>query len=46
MAAERGVALRELDFDALDALWDAAKDEERAAQAAPPAQLATKEPPR
>ena len=28
-AAERGVALRELDFDALDALWDAAKAEER-----------------
>ncbi len=46
MAAERGVALRELDFDALDALWDAAKDEERAAHAAPPAQFATKEPPR
>jgi MazG family protein len=30
MAAERGVALRDLDFEALDALWDAAKDEERA----------------
>ena len=29
LAAERGVALRDLDFDALDALWDAAKDEER-----------------
>ena len=29
-AAERGVALRELDFPALDALWDAAKAEERA----------------
>ena len=28
-AAERGVALRELDFKALDALWDAAKAEER-----------------
>ncbi len=28
-AAERGVALRELDFEALDALWDAAKAEER-----------------
>ncbi len=28
-AAERGVALRDLDFDALDALWDAAKAEER-----------------
>jgi tetrapyrrole methylase family protein/MazG family protein len=33
MAADRGVALRDLDFAALDALWDAAKDEERAAQA-------------
>ena len=29
MAAERGVALRDLDFDALDELWDAAKAEER-----------------
>jgi MazG family protein len=29
MAAERGVALRELDFAALDELWDAAKAEER-----------------
>ena len=28
-AAARGVALRELDFAALDALWDAAKAEER-----------------
>jgi len=28
-AADRGVALRDLDFDALDALWDAAKAEER-----------------
>jgi tetrapyrrole methylase family protein/MazG family protein len=28
-AAERGVALRELDFAALDAMWDAAKAEER-----------------
>ena len=28
-AAERGVALRDLDFAALDALWDAAKAEER-----------------
>ncbi len=46
MAAERGVALRELDFDALDALWDAAKDEERASQAGASAQVATKEPPR
>jgi len=30
-AADRGVALRDLDFDALDALWDAAKAEERIA---------------
>ena len=28
-AADRGVALRDLDFEALDALWDAAKAEER-----------------
>jgi tetrapyrrole methylase family protein / MazG family protein len=28
-AAERGVALRDLDFEALDALWDAAKAEEK-----------------
>lgn len=28
-AAAHGVALRDLDFDALDALWDAAKAEER-----------------
>ena len=28
-AAERGVALRDLDFEALDALWDFAKSEER-----------------
>jgi tetrapyrrole methylase family protein / MazG family protein len=28
-AAERGVALRDLDFAALDALWDAAKAEEK-----------------
>jgi MazG family protein len=28
-AAERGVALRDLDFEALDALWDTAKAEER-----------------
>jgi MazG family protein len=34
MAAERGVALRDLDFTALDALWDAAKAEERAEPAA------------
>ena len=30
-AAAQGVALRDLDFDALDALWDAAKAEERTA---------------
>ncbi len=29
MAADRGVALRDLDFAALDELWDAAKAEER-----------------
>ncbi len=34
MAAARGVALRDLDFEGLDALWDAAKDEERAASRA------------
>jgi len=28
-AAQRGVALRDLDFEALDALWDTAKAEER-----------------
>jgi uncharacterized protein YabN with tetrapyrrole methylase and pyrophosphatase domain len=33
MARERGVALRDLDFAALDQLWDAAKAEERAAAA-------------
>ena len=33
-AADRGVALRDLDFAALDALWDTAKAEERAAVAA------------
>ena len=32
-AAERGVALRDLGFDKLDALWDAAKAEEAAAKA-------------
>ena len=36
MARERGVALRDLDFAALDDLWDAAKAEERAAVAVPP----------
>jgi MazG family protein len=30
MVAERGVAIRDLDFEALDDLWDAAKVEERA----------------
>jgi MazG family protein len=34
MVAERGVAIRDLDFAALDELWDAAKAEERAAPAA------------
>jgi tetrapyrrole methylase family protein / MazG family protein len=33
-ASERGVALRDLDFEGLDALWDTAKNEERAAVAA------------
>jgi MazG family protein len=40
MAGERGVALRDLDFAALDDLWDAAKAEERAAAADSP--LATR----
>jgi tetrapyrrole methylase family protein/MazG family protein len=39
-AAERGVALRDLDFEGLDALWDTAKSEERTAASA------TKESPR
>jgi hypothetical protein len=30
MVAERGVEIRDLDFAALDELWDAAKIEERA----------------
>jgi tetrapyrrole methylase family protein / MazG family protein len=34
-AAGRGVALRDLDFDALDALWDVAKQEERGPGPAP-----------
>ena len=34
-ASERGVALRDLDFAALDALWDAATAEEKAGQGAP-----------
>ena len=29
LAAERGVALRDLSFEELDALWDAAKAEEK-----------------
>ena len=33
MVAERGVAIRDLDFAALDALWDAAKVQEREAGA-------------
>jgi MazG family protein len=33
MVAERGVAIRDLDFATLDELWDAAKAEERAAGA-------------
>jgi tetrapyrrole methylase family protein / MazG family protein len=36
LARERGVALRDLDFAALDDLWDAAKAEERAAATDPP----------
>ena len=45
LAAARGVALRDLDFAQLDALWDAAKDEERTAAAAQgPAPARTKEP--
>src|SRR6266545_4517465 len=35
LAAERGVALRDLDFAALDELWDAAKALERAGMAEP-----------
>ena len=37
MVAERGVAIRDLDFAALDDLWDAAKAEERLAFASPTA---------
>ena len=33
MVGERGVAMRDLDFDTLDALWDAAKAEQRSAVA-------------
>jgi tetrapyrrole methylase family protein / MazG family protein len=36
MVAERGAAMRELDFATLDQLWDAAKAEERAAAASRP----------
>jgi MazG family protein len=36
MVAERGVAMRDLDFATLDQLWDAAKAEERAATASRP----------
>jgi tetrapyrrole methylase family protein / MazG family protein len=32
MVAERGISIRDLDFAALDELWDAAKAEERVAQ--------------
>jgi len=35
LAAERGVALRDLSFEQLDELWDAAKIEERAGATAP-----------
>ena len=35
LAAERGVALRDLDFAALDALWDAAKAEEQRRRSQP-----------
>jgi uncharacterized protein YabN with tetrapyrrole methylase and pyrophosphatase domain len=34
LAAERGVALRDMSFAELDQLWDAAKAEERAASRA------------
>jgi len=37
MVGERGVAMRDLDFASLDDLWDAAKAEERAADASRPA---------
>jgi tetrapyrrole methylase family protein / MazG family protein len=39
-AAEQGVALRDLDFAALDALWDAAKIEEKSAVAATAKEIA------
>lgn len=41
-AAQRGVALRDLDFDELDGLWDAAKADERATSLA----IETREPER
>jgi tetrapyrrole methylase family protein / MazG family protein len=41
MVAERGVAIRDLDFRQLDALWDAAKAEERAASADRPLAVGT-----
>ena len=37
LAAAQGTALRDLDFAALDALWDAAKASERDARAVAPA---------
>jgi tetrapyrrole methylase family protein/MazG family protein len=44
LARERGVALRDLDFAALDDLWDAAKAEERAAAAGRPVAVANEGP--
>jgi tetrapyrrole methylase family protein / MazG family protein len=44
LAAERDVALRDLGFDELDALWDAAKAHERAATTATTATTATAAP--
>jgi uncharacterized protein YabN with tetrapyrrole methylase and pyrophosphatase domain len=41
--AERGVAIRDLDFEALDELWDAAKVAERAASERPTTQPAATE---
>jgi MazG family protein len=42
--AARGVALRDLDFDQLDELWDAAKVADRAAAASPPELASMPEP--
>jgi MazG family protein len=42
MVAERGVAIRDLDFASLDDLWDAAKAEERAAGASRPVAVGNK----